>query len=181
MRRLRYGSGAARLSVILILFLLLPALPGCLREAGTLPAASSAPAASAGDPAGEPEESAGSGYGAVDVDLTALSPTMRYAAVSRMNCAPAEYDGKTVRTTGTFAAIPARDGVQLVCRAADAAGCCFEPLEFFPRDGEAWEDPSGWPAEGETITVTGRFEAYAINEYMTYARLRGAEVVVGGE
>lgn len=116
------------------------------------------------------------GYAAIDLDLTGLNPTMLYAEVSHMNSAPAEYDGKVVRFRGTFAAIPARDGVQLVCRAVDAAGCCYEPIEFLPRDAEAWADESDYPAEGEEITVTGRFEAYAINEYMTYARICGAEI-----
>ena len=108
------------------------------------------------------------------LDLTGLSETMLYAEVGHINASPGEYEGREIRMTGTFAAYEARDGMQYVCSAYDAAGCCFEPLQFVLRDAAPW--PEGYPAEGETITVRGILETYSYNEYMTYCRLRDAVI-----
>ena len=130
-------------------------------------------------PAEAPAGGVGQREGAGDLlDLTLLSPTMLYAEVGHINVAPEEYKGRVIRMTGTFAAHRARDGMQFVCNASDAAGCCLEPLEFVLKDERVW--PDEYPAEGAVITVEGTLETYSFNEYMTYCRLVDA-VLADGE
>ena len=148
--------------------LLLLALPSC-GKAEEPELAADAPSAEGVGSASEKAKSGG-----FDVDLTLMSSTMVYSEVYNMMAMPDDYVGKTVRMKGTFAAYPGEDRNYYVCFIADAAACCQQGMEFV-LDGE-YVYPDDYPAEGEEITVTGRFEAYAINEYMTYARICGAEI-----
>ena len=138
---------------------------------GTSPLTAEAPAA---DGVGYTAPEAEAEEAGEPLDLTGLSQTMLYAEVGHINAAPLEYEGREIRMTGTFAAYEARDGMQFVCSAYDAAGCCFEPLQFVLREAVPW--PEGYPEEGETITVRGTLETYSYNEYMTYCRLRDAVI-----
>lgn len=110
-------------------------------------------------------------------DLTGFSDTMLYVEIGHINAVPEEYAGRVIRMTGVFSAHPARNGMQFVCGALDAAGCCVEPMEFVLEEERLW--PDEYPAEGETITVQGTLETYSFHESMTYCRLVGAVIENG--
>lgn len=128
------------------------------------------------EPQPEPAQaSASSGEKKVDVDLTALSSTMVYSEVYNMMTKPEDYEGKTVKMNGTFAAYEGeiRD-YYFACVISDATACCSQGLEFLLADGRKF--PEEYPDTGSEITVVGVFETYKEGEQQ-YCQLKDAELI----
>lgn len=105
----------------------------------------------------------------VDIDLTMLSSTMVYAEVYNMMVSPSEYIGKSVKMNGQVALYQGVDetGAQIegqicfACIITDAAACCSQGIEFVLADN------ASYPELGSQITVTGRFQTYEKNGYVS--------------
>ena len=81
----------------------------------------------------------------VDVDLTQISETVRFAEIYNMIIDPETYEGKTVRMTGEFRKFPAMEegsSSYYAIVVQDAGACCIQGLEVIaPRliqKAEAW-------------------------------------------
>lgn len=120
----------------------------------------------------QPETTAETPAGKIDVDLTALSSTMVYSEVYNMLNAPEGYVGKTVKMTGGYSAFmdESTGAVYRVCMIADAAACCAQGMEFVLKEGEEY------PEMESDITVVGTFQLYDENG-STYCHLVDASIV----
>ena len=120
----------------------------------------------------QPETTAETLAGKIDVDLTALSSTMVYSEVYNMLNAPEGYVGKTVKMTGGYSAFmdESTGAVYRVCMIADAAACCAQGMEFVLKEGEEY------PEMESDITVVGTFQLYDENG-STYCHLVDASIV----
>lgn len=111
-----------------------------------------------------------------EVDLVGQNSNMIYAQVYDMVTNPAQYLGKTVRIEGQFSVFH-NDELQVdyyVVLISDAMACCQQGMEFI------WPEhvyPDDYPKQGDTVQVTGTFEAYDENG-TTYYHLRAGEVTV---
>ncbi len=106
----------------------------------------------------------------VDYDLTMFSETMVYSALFNMMINPTEYIAKTVRIRGeAFSDYDesAKEYYYFVV-VLDEAACCQQGIEYRLANGN-------YPADGETITVEGRFEEYDYEvDGLSYYRLNDA-------
>lgn len=117
-------------------------------------------------------ESAVSGDGETDIDLTQLNSSMVYAQVSDMINNSDNYLGKTVKAKGTFSYFQDSDGREFFAvLISDATACCAQGIEFV-LDGD-YSYPDDYPADGTEITVVGKFNYYEENGY-TYVQLTDA-------
>lgn len=104
----------------------------------------------------------------VDIDLTRMSQTARFSCEYRLNANPSEFEGKTLRISGSLVTrVDEDDGRRhFGCRMDDAGGCaCCSMgvvLEFVPSDSEAWA--TSWPSIDSLITVSGRLEMVQIGD-----------------
>ncbi len=112
------------------------------------------------------------GPGGVDVDLSKLSSTMVYAVVNDMLMKPNSYIGKTVRMNGAMSVYHDEEtgNTYYACLISDATACCAQGIEFTTTDEYSVED---YPAEGEDLTVVGRYDLYEDNGYQ-YCILKDA-------
>lgn len=108
----------------------------------------------------------------IDVDLTQLSSTMVYSEVYNMMSMPENYIGKTVKMSGIFSSVhddtTGKD--YYACIIKDATACCAQGIEFILTD------ESGYPSDGEDITVVGVFDTYNEGQFI-YSTLRDASIV----
>ncbi len=112
------------------------------------------------------------GPGGVDVDLSKLSSTMVYAVVNDMLMKPNSYIGKTVRMNGAMSVYHDEEtgNTYYACLIRDATACCAQGIEFSTTDEYSVED---YPADGEDLTVVGRYDLYEDNGYQ-YCILKDA-------
>ncbi len=108
----------------------------------------------------------------IDVDLTVLSSSMVYAEVYNMMTVPDQYVGKIIKMQGIYDTMydDSTDKQYYFCIIQDATACCAQGIEF------VLEDDSSYPDQGETVTVTGRFETYMEGENM-YCTLKDAKIM----
>ena len=97
---------------------------------------------------------------AVDVDLTALSSTMRAAEMYNMQIQSENYVGKTIKISGNYATsyseeMKAQYHFVLV---PDASGCCEQGMEFIWNGEHAF--PADYPEVGQAIAVIGVYGVY---------------------
>ena len=109
----------------------------------------------------------------VDVDLTQISETVRFAEIYNMIIDPETDEGKTARTTGEFRKFPAMEEggssyYSIVVQ--DAGACCIQGLEVILEEGST----ASYPESGSMVTVDGVFETYQLNT-VTLCRLRVQE------
>ncbi len=118
-----------------------------------------------------------------DFDLVRMNSTMRLSHVFRLVGSPDEFAGKTVALPGALVTqVDAATGQRVYgCQIRDAVtcSCCVGGcvLEFAPKKSYAW--PTGFPAEGSEVIVTGRVEVVKVaDERVAYAypRLVDADV-----
>lgn len=93
----------------------------------------------------------------VDLDLTSLSSTMIYAEIFNMVVEPEKYDGKKIRMKGLAALFhdDERNRDSYACIVKDATACCAQGIDFALSDAAA--SSSGYPKDGDEITLTGTF------------------------
>ena len=123
------------------------------------------------------------GEDGVDIDLTKLNSTLRYAEVSNIMYTPDDYIGKIIRMSGQLAVyqpidengerVP--DTLYYACIIPDATACCQQGIEFLWAGGHRAEE---YPAEGTDITVTGEFELYEEDGFV-FCRLKDASLSPG--
>lgn len=97
----------------------------------------------------------------VDVDLTQISETVRFAEIYNMILDPETYEGKTVRLSGEFREFPfMEDGSSYYAVVVqDAGACCIQGLEVVLEEGST----ASYPENGSMVTVDGVFETYKLN------------------
>ena len=132
----------------------------------------------AGQPAPDVSEFEGmtlSSVEGIDIDLTAMSATMVYAGVYDMMMQPENYEGKTIRMEGESASMfdTASGRTIYACIIQDATACCAQGVEFELAEGSG----AHYPADGQTVRVTGVFTTYMEDGYL-YATLKNAEMEV---
>ncbi len=93
-----------------------------------------------------------------DIDLTKMSSTMVYSEVSNMMTNPGDYEGKTVKMSGSFSVYEGEQRVYFACIIADATACCSQGIEFLLKNERKY--PEEYPTLGQEITVIGEFETY---------------------
>lgn len=100
------------------------------------------------------------GNDGIDVDLTVLSSVMVYSEIYNMMISPDDYIGKTVKMNGSFAYYKDESTGQeyFACIIQDATACCAQGMEFALAGDYSY--PDDYPAVGDEITVTGKFETY---------------------
>ncbi len=113
----------------------------------------------------------------VDEDLTKLSGTMVYAAISDIVYNPDNYKGKVIRLNGLFATYQdeGTGKMYFACVNQDATACCAQGIEFILPEDE-YTYPEDYPAEGDMIIVQGTFDTYVEGEYI-YPTLRDASLI----
>ena len=103
----------------------------------------------------------------IDVDLTKMSTTIVYSQLFNMIAEPERYLGKTVKIKGTFASydLPPEFGRKKAFAVVilDATACCQQGIEFVWEGNHQY--PKDYPAEGKSITVTGVFQSYRVQNY----------------
>ncbi len=108
-------------------------------------------------------------FNGADIDLTVLNANMVYSQVFCMVMEPDEYVGMIVRMEGQFVFYhdEEKDKNYYACIIKDATACCAQGLEFEPTEDFTY--PDDFPADGETVRVTGVFDAYEEegNKYLT--------------
>lgn len=116
-----------------------------------------------------------SGDKEIDIDLTLMSSTMAYSAVSAMYKTPDDYIGKTVKARGQFSAYYSEAYARYYFSVLyiDSTACCSLPVEFILDDANY---PDGYPQSGTVITVQGVFDTYQEGENI-YFQLNSAKVI----
>ena len=109
----------------------------------------------------------------IDLDLSKLSSTMLYAAITNMVSSPESYLGRVVRVTGDFLIYNDTTRDIYSCLVSDATVCCAQDVEFVLEGNPTY--PDDYPEVGQTITVTGVFDTYVEDGY-TYCHLIHAEI-----
>ncbi len=109
--------------------------------------------------------------GDIDLDLTGLNANMLYAEVFQITGDPEKYQGKTIRTSGTFNYMMDDGTEYFAVFMADAAACCQQGLEF--RTADDLKYPDDYPEIGTPIVVTGTFNSYKEGVY-TYCEIKDA-------
>lgn len=94
----------------------------------------------------------------VDVDLTVLSSTMVYSEVYAMLYTPEDYEGKTVKMSGTFAVYEGPERNYYACIISDATACCSQGIEFQWKGTHSY--PQDYPMIDQMIEVIGTFQYY---------------------
>jgi uncharacterized membrane protein YcgQ (UPF0703/DUF1980 family) len=112
----------------------------------------------------------------VDLDLTPLSVTMKYAETVNIYQDPDTYVGKTIKVDGVY--VPSHDETNDVyyqnVLIIDTTACCISGFEF-KLDGKNTY-PDDYPAVESTIEVTGVFSSYEDSGQVYYC-LERAELV----
>ena len=104
----------------------------------------------------------------VDVDLTALSITMRAAEMFNMQMQPENYLGKTVKLQGSYSVTysESTNTPYHFVLVADAAACCQQGMEFIWNGEHAF--PEDYPVINKDIEVLGVFSVYEKAGYLRY-------------
>lgn len=105
----------------------------------------------------------------VDVDLTQISETVRFAEIYNMILDPESYEGKTVRMSGQFREFPYLENGSSYYAVVvqDAGACCIQGLEVVLDEGST----VSYPENNSMVTVDGVFETYQSNS-VVFCRLR---------
>lgn len=116
------------------------------------------------------------GTDSIDVDLTALSPTMVYAEVYDMLTSPQDYIGKTIKMDGEYTFYYDTETKQnyFACIIKDATACCAQGMEFRLTDDYTY--PDDYPIMGDQICVVGTFSTYKEGQY-TYCTLTDSKLI----
>jgi len=105
---------------------------------------------------------------AVDFDFTSMNATVRTAYAYRLGVNPREFEGKTVRISGSFLTlVDKKDGKRyFACMMGNSGGCaCCAPggvLEFEPKGSLKW--PDDFPRAESRITVSGLLKLVEVEE-----------------
>lgn len=119
----------------------------------------------------------------VDFDFTCMNDTMRMTYTYRLAAKPREFEGKTLRISGTFLTrVDEKDGTRYFgCLMGDPGGCaCCAPggvLEFMPKESYVW--PTNFPPLESRITLTGRLQMFEVGtpeQSFTIPRLVDADI-----
>ena len=96
----------------------------------------------------------------IDVDLTALSSTMRSAEIYNMQARPAGYVGKTVKMRGNYFSSYSeeKDTQYHFVLIPDAAACCQQGMEFIWTGEHTY--PDDYPEINQYIEVIGVYDVY---------------------
>ena len=94
----------------------------------------------------------------VDLDLTQMSKSMVFATIWQSLMIPQEYEGKSIRLTGTYRTLTDDTSGKKYhfVIIEDEAACCEQGIEFVLKENE-----TVYPGEGEEITLEGVFEVYS--------------------
>lgn len=105
----------------------------------------------------------------VDVDLTQISDTVRFAELYNITLDPKSHEGKTIRMSGQFREFPYLEGGQTYYAVVvqDAGACCIQGLEVVLDE----ESTASYPENDSMVTVEGTLETYESGT-IVYSRLR---------
>lgn len=111
--------------------------------------------------------------GEYDVDLTELDSNMVYAQVYDMVFGETDYNGKLVRTKGTFDYYldPQTNKEYFAVIISDATACCAQGIEFVLAGEHKY--PDDYPERGAEIIIHGTFNTYE-DETGAYVQLKDA-------
>ncbi len=106
-----------------------------------------------------------------DLDLTAMSSTVAFAALSNVMTTPDDYVEKQIKITGVYTTFfdEYTGNTYHLISMVDDTGCCYQGMEFTSIDGE-------YPAENSEITVQGEFSLYTENDFL-YCELDNATIL----
>lgn len=140
-------------------------------------------ACSAPDDAATSDPGASRTADGVDFDFTRMNATMKTTYAYRLAANPAEFEGRTLRISGTFLTqVDEARGERCFGCLVDAFGgcsCCASGvvLEFTPKSSYAW--PTNFPPAESRVVVSGRlamFEVVASGRSCSVPRLVDADV-----
>ena len=101
----------------------------------------------------------------IDIDLTFMSSTAKFAEVYNMLVSPEEYDGKTIKISGLFSIGQDFNGNQIFgCIVPDATACCANGIQFIWAGEHLY--PDDYPKQGDMITVQGIFGYEKTDDYV---------------
>lgn len=117
--------------------------------------------------------------GGNEIDITLMSTEVAYASVRNMNQSPDKYVGKTIKITGSFSSSVNEDlgKYYTMVGVYDNTVCCQEYVEFVLAEKLVY--PSGYPQQGDKITIVGVFETYTEGNTI-YGHLVNAQMTVDG-
>ena len=97
--------------------------------------------------------------GSIDVDLSKLSGTMAFSALSDIMANPRTYLGKTIKAVGIYNDIFFEPTNQLFhyLVMVDAGGCCPLGIEFIWKGDHVY--PDDYPARNAVIEIAGVFSS----------------------
>ncbi|WP_147634998.1 hypothetical protein [Treponema pectinovorum] len=106
----------------------------------------------------------------LDYDLTTMNANMVYSQIFNLMLDPEEYENKTFKMRGNFIKFTDPEGnpaFGVIIK--DALACCQQGLEFH-------YDFKKEPAEGQLITVTGKYTVTKVQNDMFYTYLEASSV-----
>ena len=119
----------------------------------------------------------------VDFDFTSMNATIRATYMYRLAAVPSEFEGKTLRVSGTFLTrVDKEDGKRYfgcLIGASGGCSCCSAGgvLEFLPKDCYVW--PTNFPQLESRVTITGRLKMFEVGnpeQSFTIPRLVDADI-----
>lgn len=105
---------------------------------------------------------------AVDVDLAALSPLIRFAEIENISMRPEDYLGKTIKVSGQYMSFHSGEtgNYYHFVIIMDEGGCCSQGFQF--RVGEEFESPESFIEEMEEIELVGVYQSIEEGERVVY-------------
>lgn len=112
---------------------------------------------------------------AVELDLTAMSPTMIYSTIFEMLIEPDLYENKTVKVSGFFNSFTDDTSGNrfYAIIIPDATACCKQGMEFVWLNHSYPED---FPKEDQNITITGVYKTTTLDGGISYNYLDVSEL-----
>lgn len=111
----------------------------------------------------------------VDLDLTQMNANMIYAEVFNMLIEPENYENKNIKISGYFNIFTNENTNEkyYAIIIPDALECCQQGLEIVWL-GE--HSPEEYPAQGEKITIVGRYTIRELENGITYNYLAVSKI-----
>lgn len=111
----------------------------------------------------------------VDLDLTQMNANMIYAEVFNMLIEPENYENKNIKISGYFNVFTNENTNEkyYAIIIPDALECCQQGLEIVWL-GE--HSPDEYPAQGEKITIIGRYTIRELENGITYNYLAVSKI-----
>lgn len=113
----------------------------------------------------------------VDLDLTQMNANMIYAEVFNMLIEPENYENKNIKISGYFNIFTNENTNEkyYAIIIPDALECCQQGLEIVWLGEHSLEE---YPAQGEKITIVGRYTIRELENGITYNYLAVSKILL---